>query len=100
MKLTATQISVQMPASRIDTLWAPCRLSAKKSTSRATTTKAANSDQSNGVPMEITGRHLWLRTQEMNSLFRSRQPRRRRVPQCRERKREASSSVLTTLQER
>ena len=50
---TATHTSDQTVASRIDTLCAPCLFMARKSTSSATRTNAANSDHISGVPIEI-----------------------------------------------
>ena len=51
-KETATQTSDQTAASLIETRCAPCLLIAKKSTSSATTTKAANSDHIRGLPID------------------------------------------------
>ena len=47
-----TQTSDQMAASRVLTRWAPCLLIAKKSTSSATSTNAANKDHMSGEPMD------------------------------------------------
>src|SRR5690606_19974583 len=52
-KDTATHIKVQIAASRSETLWAPWRLMAKKSTASATSTNTANRTHSNGVPIEV-----------------------------------------------
>ncbi len=57
---TATQMADQMVASRMETLCAPCLFIAKKSTSRANRTNAANSVQSIGVPTVINGFLDWV----------------------------------------
>ena len=58
---TATQMADQMDASLIETLCAPCLFIAKKSTSKAMRTNAANSVQRIGVPMVINGGFLdWV----------------------------------------
>ena len=49
---TPTQTSDQMAASRVLTRCAPCLLIAKKSTSSATSTNAANKDHMSGEPMD------------------------------------------------
>jgi len=50
---TPTHTRDQTPASFMETLCAPCFSMAKKSTTSATRTKAANSDHIRGVPMDI-----------------------------------------------